>query len=94
MTYGIPGRQVDHGDEVFGENEDGAVAVVDLVRQLKKAVDILDVVAIMMRAEAEMNAAKHLAGEVLPSPLCVRVQATRNDLAQSVRRYEGAADAE
>lgn len=69
-------------------------AIMDLVRQLKKAVDILDVVAIMMRAEAEMNAAKHLAGEVLPSPLCVRVQATRNDLAQSVRRYEGAADAE
>ncbi len=70
------------------DDDDDDVAA-DMLRQLKKAADVLHPVATMMRGEAVMNAAKHLSGELLPNPLSAKVTTTLADIERSITRYEG-----
>ncbi len=80
---------VDAGGEPLEEITQEDV-IADMLRQLKKAVGALRPVADMMRGEAMMNAAKHLADELLPNPLAAKVSTTLQDLERSIQRYEGA----
>lgn len=64
----------------------------DAVRELMKARSVLQKVNRAMRAEAEMNAAKHLTDEVLANPLASAVTAGLMDLEKAIGRlYEAPA---
>jgi hypothetical protein len=52
----------------------------DLRRQLEKIADPLDMAAKHFKAEAEMNAALHMAPNVRPAPLAVAIEGARDDL--------------
>lgn len=61
----------------------------DAVRELMKARSVLQKVNRAMRAEAEMNAAKHLTEEVLANPLASAVTTGLMDLDKAIGRlYE------
>ncbi len=66
--------------------------LADAVRELLKARAVLQKVNRSMRAEAEMNAAKHLTEEVLANPLASAVTAGLMDLEKAINRlYEAPA---
>ncbi len=66
--------------------------LADAVRELLKARAVLQKVNRAMRAEAEMNAAKHLTEEVLANPLASAVTAGLMDLEKAINRlYEAPA---
>lgn len=52
----------------------------DTVRQIEKTLDVLRLVETSMLAEAEMNAAKHMAPTVRPVPLAAAVSSIIGDL--------------
>jgi hypothetical protein len=52
----------------------------NIIRQIDKTLDVLYKVETMMRAEAEMNATKHLADVVRPVPLAASVSSLIGDL--------------
>lgn len=60
----------------------------DVVRQIDKAIDVLDQVRSMLWFEAQMNAAKHMSGTVRPVPLYAAVDSEIGDL-QAWREREG-----
>lgn len=51
----------------------------DIIRQIDKALDVLRKVETMMKAEAEMNATKHLSDVVRPVPLAGAVSSLIGD---------------
>lgn len=59
----------------------------DYARQIAKAIDVLGSVNKMMEGEAQMNAAKHMSGRVLPNPLASAVGALATDLEQFLARH-------
>lgn len=52
----------------------------DLLRQLQKIADTMEVVEDHFSAEARMNAALHMATSVRPAPLAAAVITARDDL--------------
>ena len=52
----------------------------DLARQLGKVADVLALADRHFTAEAEMNAALHMAAQVRPAPLAVAITGARQDL--------------
>ena len=52
----------------------------DLRRELEKIAEPLDLAVKHFRAEAEMNAALHMAATVRPAPLAVAIEGARDDL--------------
>ena len=66
-------------------------AVVDLYREVERALDTLTKVHKAMRYEAKMNAAKHLSSQVMPNPLASLVSATVDRLVFALNRHRTAA---
>lgn len=52
----------------------------DLRRELEKIADAVDAAARHFRAQAEADAALHMAATVRPNPLCVTVETAAADL--------------
>lgn len=58
----------------------------DTIRAMEKALDVLQMVERAMQAEAEMNAAKHMAPVVRPVPLAAAVSTQVADLQSTIER--------
>lgn len=58
----------------------------DAVRELEKALDVLEACERHFTAEAEMNAALHLADKVRPAPLAARVSTAVAEVARAIDR--------
>lgn len=56
----------------------------DLSRQLAKVRDAVTLADTHFRAEAEMNAALHMASEVRPAPLAMAIAAAKDDLTRLI----------
>lgn len=60
----------------------------DVIREVDKIYDTLELVNRMFRAEAEMNATKHLAEVVRPHPLAAKVEVALQTARELTSRLE------
>jgi hypothetical protein len=60
----------------------------DIVRELQKISDVIDLVDKHFMAEAEMNAAQHMASVVRPAPLTMATAQAKDDLHRLIKELE------
>lgn len=61
---------------------------VDLARELQKIADVVDVIDTHFQAEAQMNAAQHMATTVRPAPLAMATTGAKDDLHRLIAELE------